>query len=220
MAQSSAHPADAPAGFEIQTSAPTIQMEMAAPPESGILIEFPGKLAVRSILGKLRPRVQRRLPQLCYGEDEDQARNLVVEGDNLQVMASLYRYRGQIDLVLADPPYNTGKDFRYNDRWDVDPNDPNPGDIVTTEDGGRHSKWMRFMAPRLEMMKAMLKPGGVCAVCVDERELFRLGMMMDEVFREINRIAIINWQKTYSAKNDSGHGWPVEVALGSAYGAC
>lgn len=51
-------------------------------------------------------------------------------------MASLYRYRGQIDLIIADPPYNTGKDFRYNDRWDEDPNDPNPGEIVSAEDGG------------------------------------------------------------------------------------
>lgn len=185
--------------------APTMQMVLAPPPESGVRIDFPGKLSVRSILGKLRPRVQRRLPSLSCGSAEDQARNLVVEGDNLQVMASLYRYRGQIDLIIADPPYNTGKDFRYNDRWDEDPNDPNPGEIVSVEDGGRHSKWMRFMAPRLEMMKAMLKPGGVCAVCIDDREIFRLGMMMDETFGEHNRLGIINWQKTYSAKNDSGH---------------
>lgn len=182
-----------------------MQMILAAPPESGIRIDFPGKLSVRSILGKLRPRVQRRLPHLSCGGDEEQAGNLVVEGDNLQVMASLYRYRGQIDLIIADPPYNTGKDFRYNDRWDEDPNDPNPGEIVSAEDGGRHSKWMRFMAPRLEMMKAMLKPGGVCAVCIDDREIFRLGMMMDETFGEHNRLGIINWQKTYSAKNDSSH---------------
>jgi adenine-specific DNA-methyltransferase len=46
---------------------------------------------------------------------------------------------------------------------------------------------------------------GVCAVCIDERELFRLGMLMDEVFGERNRIAIINWQKSYSAKSDSEH---------------
>lgn len=187
------------------TIAPTIQLMVAAPPESGIRLDYPGKLSVRSILGKLRPRVQRRLPQFCCGNEEEQANNLVIEGDNLQVMASLYRYRGQVDFILADPPYNTGNDFRYNDRWEIDPNDPNPGELVSDDDGGKHTKWMKFMSPRLEMMKAMLKPGGVCAVCIDERELFRLGMMMDEIFYERNRIAIINWQKAYSAKNDSGH---------------
>jgi len=184
---------------------PTFQMTQAVLPESGIRIEYSGKLSTRSVLGKLRPRVQRRQPHLSVGTDEEQARNLVVEGDNLQVMASLYRYRGQVDLIIADPPYNTGNDFRYNDRWEFDPNDPDPGTLVTLEDGARHTKWMQFMGPRLAMMKAMLKPGGVCAVCIDEREMFRLGMLMDEVFGESNRIAIINWQKSYAAKNDSSH---------------
>jgi len=184
---------------------PTFQMVTAVVPESGITIQYSGKLSFGSILRKLRPRVQRRQPSLSCGRVEEQTKNLVVEGENLQVMASLYRYRGQVDLVLADPPYNTGNDFRYNDQWVDDPNDPDPGTLVTLEDGARHTKWMQFMGPRLAMMKAMLKPGGVCAVCIDEREMFRLGMLMDEVFGERNRIAIINWQKSYSAKSDSSH---------------
>ncbi len=72
------------------------------------------------------------------------------------------------------------------------------------EDGSRHSKWLRFMTPRIWMMRDMLKPGGVIAICIDHRELFRLGMLMDEVFREENRIGIINWQKAYSPKSDTG----------------
>jgi len=57
--------------------------------------------------------------------------------------------------------------------------------------------------PRLQMMKAMLRPTGVIAICIDDNELFHLGMMMDEVFGESNRLGIINWQKAYSPKNDS-----------------
>ena len=106
---------DAPSTVAGELS-PTFQMTQAVLPESGIRIEYSGKLSTRLVLGKLRPRVQRRQPQFSCGSEEDQARNLVVEGDNLQIMASLYRYRGQVDLVLADPPYNTGNDFRYNDR--------------------------------------------------------------------------------------------------------
>ena len=56
------------------------------------------------------------------------------------------------------------------------------------------------MMPRLQIMKAMLKPSGVLAICIDDNELFHLGMMLDEVFGEKNRLAIINWQKTYSPK--------------------
>lgn len=119
-------------------------------------------------------------------------------------MVTLYKYRGQIDLIVADPPYNTGQYFRYNDRWDEDPNDPDLGMIVTKEDGSRHTKWMKAMLPRLQMMKAMLKPQGVVAICIDDNELFDLGLMMDETFGEENRIAIINWQKT-TPKNDARH---------------
>jgi hypothetical protein len=46
-------------------------------------------------------------------------------------MVTLYKYRGQVDLIVADPPYNTGQYFRYNDRWDQDPNDPDLGTLVT-----------------------------------------------------------------------------------------
>jgi adenine-specific DNA-methyltransferase len=55
------------------------------------------------------------------------------------------------------------------------------------------------------MMKAMLKSSGVLAICIDDSEIFHLGMMLDEVFEERNRLGIINWQKTYSPKNDSRH---------------
>ncbi|MDN2617976.1 site-specific DNA-methyltransferase [Enterobacter kobei] len=120
-------------------------------------------------------------------------------------MVTLYKYRGQIDLVLTDPPYNTGEDFRYNDKWDKDPNDPDLGDVVPKDDGSKHSKWLRFMTPRIWMMREMLKPGGVMAICIDHRELFRLGMLMDEIFGEDNRLAIINWQKSAAARPDNKH---------------
>ena len=54
----------------------------------------------------------------------EQARNLVIEGDNLQAMATLYRERGQVDLILTDPPYNTGNDLRYNDNGTKTPTTP------------------------------------------------------------------------------------------------
>lgn len=61
------------------------------------------------------------------------------------------------------------------------------------------------MYPRLQMMRAMLKPSGVLAICIDSRELFHLGQMLDELFGEDNRLAIINWQKSYSPRSDNRH---------------
>jgi adenine-specific DNA-methyltransferase len=147
----------------------------------------------------------RAIKKYSAGLPEEQARNIVIEGDNLQALATLYRERGQVDLIIADPPYNTGNDFRYNDKWDDDPNDRGLGEIAGVEDRARHTKWMKFMWPRLQMMKTMLKPGGVLAICIDQRELFRLGQMLDELFREQNRIAIINWQRSYTRTNDATH---------------
>ena len=171
----------------------------------GVAVMFNGKRSAMEIQKKVRPRAVRTRAELSYGSKEEQSQNVILEGENLQGMVTLYKYRNKIDLILTDPPYNTGKTFRYNDKWDVDPNDPDLGNVVSLEDGSRHTKWMKAMLPRLQMMRAMLKPTGVLAICVDDSELFHLGMMLDEIFGEDNRIAIINWQKTYSPKNDSKH---------------
>lgn len=171
----------------------------------GISVTFAGKANAMRIARKVRPRITRIDEGLSVGQPEAQAANLLIEGDNLQAMATLYRERGQVDLVLTDPPYNTGNDFRYNDRWEEDPNDPGIGEFVDPDDGARHTKWMRFIWPRLQMMRSMLKPQGVLAICIDQRELFRLGQMLDELFGEQNRIAIINWQKASAPKNDKNH---------------
>lgn len=118
--------------------------------EEGIRISFSGKDVARRLARKVRPRTSRRLAKYSYGAEEQQARNLVVEGENLQAMVTLYRERGQVDLILTDPPYNTGRDFRYNDRWDEDPNDPGLGDLVAEDDGARHTKWDEVHAAAAE----------------------------------------------------------------------
>jgi adenine-specific DNA-methyltransferase len=171
----------------------------------GLRLRYEGQTPPWRIIRRVQPRRQKIEAKLCWGSEEDQASNAIIEGENLHAMVSLYKYRGQVDLVLTDPPYNTGSDFRYNDKWDDDPNDPDLGALVPAEDGSRHSKWLRFMAPRLWMMREMLRPNGVLAICIDHRELFRLGMLLDEMFGEANRIGIINWQKSYAPRNDQKH---------------
>ncbi len=145
-------------------------IELLEAREDGIYIDFSGKANARGLARRVRPRVARPIKKYSAGPAEDQARNLLIEGDNLQAMATLFRERGQVDLILTDPPYNTGNDWRYNDKWEDDPNDDGIGEWVSADDGARHTKWMRFMWPRLQMMKSMLKPNGVLAICIDFRE--------------------------------------------------
>lgn len=173
--------------------------------KDGIVMNYTGRTAPWQIIRQVKPKLSRIVKRLCEGNEAAQCANEIWDGENLSAMVTLYRHRGVVDLIITDPPYNTGEDFRYNDKWDKDPNDPDLGELVPKDDGSRHSKWLKFMTPRIWMMREMLKPGGVIAICIDHRELYRLGMLMDEVFREENRLAIINWQKAFSPKNDSKH---------------
>lgn len=178
--------------------------ERADAGKDGIVMSYTGRTAPWQIVRQVKPKMCEINKRASVGSEEEQVANELWDGENLSAMITLYKYRGQVDLVLTDPPYNTGEDFRYNDKWDKDPNDPDLGELVAKDDGSRHSKWLRFMTPRLWMMREMLKPGGVIAICIDHRELYRLGMLMDEIFHEENRIGIINWQKAYSPKSDTG----------------
>lgn len=172
--------------------------------KDGIVMSYTGRTAPWQIIRQVKPKLFQHQPKNSAGDEHAQSLNEIWDGENLSTMVTLYKFRGQVDLVVTDPPYNTGEDFRYNDKWDKDPNDPDLGDLVPKDDGSRHSKWLKFMTPRIWMMREMLKPGGVIAICIDHRELYRLGMLMDEIFKEENRIGIINWQKAYSPKNDTG----------------
>src|ERR1044071_5090939 len=60
---------------------------------------------------KVKPRTLREIPSLSINQEQSSS-NLIIEGDNLKAMVTLYQYHNKIDLIIADPPYNTGKDFR------------------------------------------------------------------------------------------------------------
>ena len=192
---------------ELLAAATMEELQEAIESKAGVAVQttFSNKSKARRLAHQVRPRVLRPFKKYSFGVAEQQSRNLLIEGDNLQAMVTLYKERGSVDLIVTDPPYNTGNDFRYNDKWEDDPNDQGIGEFLKEDDGARHTKWMRFMYPRLRVMKEMLRPSGVLAICIDHRELFHLGQMLDEIFGEDNRLAIINWEKAYSPKSHEGH---------------
>jgi adenine-specific DNA-methyltransferase len=148
--------------------------------------------------------------RLSLGSDGE---NLVIEGDNLQVMVSLRsQFNAAVDVVYIDPPYNRGgNDFRYSDARFHDPDaDGSDAVYVSNEDGGRHTKWLNFMAPRLAMIHELMAPHAIIFVSINDVELFRLGMLMDEIFDESNRLGIICWKG--SADNN-----PTRLAIDHEY---
>jgi adenine-specific DNA-methyltransferase len=113
--------------------------------------------------------------------DEAYPNNLMIEGDNYLALSVLnYTHKKNIDLIYIDPPFNTGaRDWKYNN------------DYVDSEDTYRHSKWLSFMNHRLRIAKDLLKDTGFIACAIDHYELFTLGVLMDKIFGEQNRIGVV-----------------------------
>jgi adenine-specific DNA-methyltransferase len=121
--------------------------------------------------------------------------NLIIEGDNFDALRYLrMTHAGRIRCIYIDPPYNTGnRDFVYNDRF------------VDRSHRFRHSLWLDFMYPRLQLARDLLAEDGVIFVSIDDNELFRLGMLMDRVFGEGNFVANVIWQKVFAPKGTAQH---------------
>jgi adenine-specific DNA-methyltransferase len=161
----------------------------------GLYLQWEGKRVYRQQVPT--PRLLEPVKRYSFGTDRP---NMLIEGDNLQVLASLKpRYSGQIDVIYIDPPYNLGKDdFRYSDKRFHDPDaDDSDAVYVTNEDGGRHTKWLNFIAPRLYMLWQLLHDDrGIIFVSINDVELFRLGMLLNEIFGEENWVGTIVWKGT------------------------
>jgi adenine-specific DNA-methyltransferase len=145
----------------------------------------------------------------------DKGEHRIIDGDNLAVMTSLLTdFRGGpsrgFDVIYMDPPYNTGEDvFSYNDDYRLSKTEVKTlrraigrsESLVSLDDPTRHTKWINHMAPRLWAAKKLLKSTGVIVVSIDEHELPRLWMLMEEIFGDKNRLATLVWDR--SRKNDA-----------------
>lgn len=114
--------------------------------------------------------------------DENEPTHILIEGDNYHALSVLnYTHKGKVDLIYIDPPYNTGaKDWKYNN------------DFVDKQDTFRHSKWLTMINHRLQLARELLKDDGIIVCAIDHNELFTLGVLMDEIFSEENRLGIVS----------------------------
>lgn len=162
-------------------------------------LDFADKSAVLASLdapGKARLRTRRD-----RSDAFETASTALVEGDNLDMLRLLQpAYAERVQLIYMDPPYNTGRDFVYRDRFgetaqaflertgQVDetgtPLRPNP-----RSDGRYHSAWLAMMYPRLWHARALLHPQGLLCVSIDDHEVHHLRMLLDEIFGEACFIA-------------------------------
>lgn len=145
----------------------------------------------------------------------DQTANMIIEGDNLEVLKVLQKsYLGKVRMIYIDPPYNTGNDFIYPDNYtetlqtylaytgQVDA-EGRRFSTNTEVDGRFHSKWLNMMYPRLYLARNLLREDGVIFITIDDKEVDNLRKCCYEVFGEENFVAQIEWQKRYTRSNNT-----------------
>jgi adenine-specific DNA-methyltransferase len=153
--------------------------------------------------------------------DWETTQNVIIEGDNLEVLKLLQKaYYGKVKLIYIDPPYNTGNEFIYPDnfregladylRYSGQTDEEGLKLSANTETDGRyHSKWLSMMYPRLFLARNLLRADGVVFVSIDDHEVHSLRAVMNEIFGEENFVATVIWQKVYSPMSSSTQFSPV-----------
>lgn len=125
----------------------------------------------------------------------DKTKNIYIEGDNLDALkAMLPKYKNKIDIIYIDPPYNTGKNFFYNDNFHIKNN-------KLSENDKFHSKWLNMIYPRLKLANLLLSERGVIFVSIDEYEIHNLKIICNEIFGEKNFVGAIVWEKNKVSLN-------------------
>ena len=162
------------------------------------------QIALTPSTGTLRP---------CPGEsvDWDTTQNLMIEGDNLEVLKLLQKsYAGKVKMIYIDPPYNTGKDFVYPDNFTD--NIKNYLQLTgqldaegrklssNTEASGRfHTDWLNMMYPRLKLARNLLREDGAIFISIDDNEVTSLRKLCDDIYGEENFIGTFVWRRRASS---------------------
>jgi adenine-specific DNA-methyltransferase len=173
---------------------------------------WPGKMHAKK--HAFTPSKARLAPDMERSVDFDKTQNVIIEGENLEVLKLLSKaYYNKVKCIYIDPPYNTGHDFVYSDDysegkqayWEKNGvfRDGVKMDTNTESAGRYHTNWLNMMMPRLLLAQMMLRDDGLIFVSIDDNELHNLRKLMDEVFGEENFIAKIVWEKRFTRSNNS-----------------
>lgn len=161
----------------------------------------------------------------------DDARDVLIEGDNLQVLKLLKNgYGGAFKLAYIDPPYNTGDTFTYNDDFSV----PEAEYLRTTGQvddqgattskketkGRKHAPWLTMMFPRLVVARHLLRKDGVFLASIDNNEVHHLRLLLDAVFGAENFVDMMTWRgarKGDAKLTGGGHDYILVYARNKSY---
>ena len=154
----------------------------------------------------------------------DNTKNLYIEGDNLEVLKILQEsYLNKVNVIYIDPPYNTGNDFVYNDKF-VNENELNESGQVdeynnrlvtnSNSNGKYHSDWLSMIYSRIKLARNLLSDDGVIFISIDDNEMANMKKICDEIFGEDNFTAVFPRLTTKSGKT------PINYMISHDYVLC
>ncbi len=186
--------------------------EWVEPDRERFGLNWPGKAACMKVIQA--PSVGTLKPCPDESVDWDTTQNLFIEGDNLEVLKLLQKaYFGKVKMIYIDPPYNTGKEFIYPDKYaeTLDTYLEYTGQkdaegrrfSTNTDTSGRfHSRWLNMMYPRLYLAKNLLREDGAIFISIDDNEFGNLKSLCDHLFGEENHAATISVINNLKGRND------------------
>ena len=175
-------------------------------------LNWPGKAECMRIIQQ--PSIATLKPDREESVNFDQTENLFIEGDNLEALKLLQKsYFGKVKMIYIDPPYNTGKEFIYPDKYTetldtyleyTGQKDSEGRRFSTNTDtqGRYHSNWLNMMYPRLYIAKNLLREDGVIFISIDDNEVSHLRELCNFIFGEENFEGHIHWRRRYNQPND------------------
>ena len=137
----------------------------------------------------LRPLIEKSI-------DFENTKNIYIDGDNFDALKIIQEsYLNKIKMIYIDPPYNTGKDFIYKDRFaqsqeefeeEIEAIDEEGVKLFKNTDynGRFHSDWLSMMYERLLIARDLLKKDVVIFIYIDDNEVHNIRHLCDEVFGE------------------------------------
>lgn len=155
-------------------------------------LDWPGK---REALANANVPLEKTLrPCREKSVDFDRTRNIFIEGDNLDALKLIQKtFLEEVKLIYIDPPYNTGSDFVYKDKFterkadffaSSNQVDEASNQLVANKEGnGRfHSDWLSMMYSRLKVAQRLLRNDGFIFISIDNNEVHNLKAICSEIF--------------------------------------
>jgi len=194
---------DAQGNFMLEKFESEIKENNIAEARDGYRLGFVGKDYARLLTGQSSETVITPDFEHNTKPENINSGNVFITGDNLEVLRHLQNsYIGKIKMIYIDPPYNTGKEFVYNDKFEFTDDklksslgygDAEIERLKSIQGKSSHSAWLTFMYPRIKLAQKLLTDDGVIFVSIDDNEQANLKLLLDDIFGENNFVASVIW---------------------------